>query len=141
MRHDRFLPVLCFLLFLCACAGHEHQKAPVTRWDGDRAQVELSYRGSALAVHAVGDFNDWNPETNPFINTEADNWTCVLDLPPGRYGYLLVVKTESDWSWRLDPTHSAGSKDFQGRELSLLVVDDGGADDNDDSSGAERINR
>ena len=72
---------------------------------------------------AAGDFNAWNPERSPFFQRDEDQWFCVLHLPPGSFGYLLAVETDSGWYWQVDESNPERTRDFLGRELSLLVVE------------------
>lgn len=140
MKRDGFKAVLAALLcssLLASCTSYR-ARTPITRWEGDSARVELEFRGAALAVHAVGDFNYWNPEADPFIETEEETWLCVLHLPPGRHAYLLVIETETDWSWQLDPANPDRTEDFLGRELSLLMVE---SDADGDTAAARRQDR
>jgi hypothetical protein len=107
------------LALSCAASGPDR---PRTVWEGGRALVELSYRGDALAIDAVGDFNDWNPGRDSFINRGDGLWTCSLSLAPGRYTYLLAVETDSEWNWQVDPANPERARDGKGRELSLLLI-------------------
>lgn len=51
-------------------------------------------------VYLAGDFNGWNPASNPMARHEHDNvWQAVLPLNPGCYRYRLVV----DSRWQRDP--------------------------------------
>jgi hypothetical protein len=95
-------------------------REPVATWEGEAARVELEYRGDALAVFALGDFNDWT--LAPFERREAERWVLTLSLPPGEYAYLLGVETEGDWSLRSDPANPRRREDAGGRSLSLLRV-------------------
>jgi hypothetical protein len=106
---------------LAGCGGPA-VKAPVTVWEGGRARVDLEYRGEALAVFALGDFNGWNPERHPFFQVEPGRWTCSLVLEAGSYGYLLGIESASGWALRPDPGNPAVVKDATGQSLSLLVV-------------------
>lgn len=48
----------------------------------------------------AGDFNDWNPSKTPLIRNDALGvWQAVLQLPPGKYRYRLVL----DGQWVQDP--------------------------------------
>jgi hypothetical protein len=135
LRRPVMSALACALIL--GCSSYE-VRTPVARWEGDGARVELRYQGEALAIHAAGDFNDWNPGADPFIRGEEDEWTCVLHLPPGQYAYLLVVETGSEESWRLDPGNPRRTRDFLGRELSLLLLESGNAGDDGDENRSRR---
>ncbi len=120
-RRFAALPALLICLVL-ACAGGSAE-GPRTVWQSGQAQVELSYQGDVLSIVAVGDFNGWNLKTHPFINNGEGRWTCSLSLAPGRYHYLLAVETEADYAWRVDTANPERTRDAQGRELSVLVIE------------------
>lgn len=112
--------VLCALLGGGACAPAA--RAPEATWAGDAATVRLEYRGDALAVYAVGDFNDWTPQRHLFRRLEDGRWELSLPLGPGDYAYLLAVESAESWSLRPDPANPLRREDAAGRSLSLLRV-------------------
>lgn len=97
-------------------------QAPVATWAGDTASVRLEYRGDALAVYAVGDFNDWTPQRHHFRRLEGGHWELSLSLGPGEYSYLLAIESEGSWCLRPDPANPLRREDATGRSLSLLRV-------------------
>ena len=126
------------LLRLCAAllvvwlpsgCGGSGAKGPQATWEGDRATVVLEYKGDAREISAVGDFNAWNPDSHPFIESEDGLWRCSLSLPTGNHTYLLAVETESQRTWQLDVANPERTTDGLGRELSLLVIGSGAGDD------------
>lgn len=42
-------------------------------------------------VCVAGSFNDWQPSATPMIAVGNGRWFKELSLPPGRYGYRLLV--------------------------------------------------
>jgi len=53
-------------------------------------------------VSLVGDFNHWNPKTNPMKKDKKGTWNATLFLEPGRYEYRIVA----DGNWENDPSCS-----------------------------------
>jgi len=53
----------------------------------------------AKSVSVVGDFNDWQPATQPLQRTPDGCWTTRLELRHGSYRYLFLV----DGKPMLDP--------------------------------------
>lgn len=54
---------------------------------------------SAASVALVGDFNNWNPNATPLVETARGLWTVNLELKKGTYEYLFVV----DGVFKTDP--------------------------------------
>lgn len=55
---------------------------------------------AARQVSIAGDFNNWSPTATPLKrNDDLGIWQTVVQVPPGRYRYRLVV----DGVWRHDP--------------------------------------
>jgi len=62
-------------------------------------KVEVSGDGRR-DVAIAGDFNNWNPKVTPMKrNEDLGVWQAVIQVPPGRYRYRLVV----DGEWKQDP--------------------------------------
>jgi tetratricopeptide (TPR) repeat protein len=80
------------------------------------ARFHLAGHEDAKRVMLAGSFNDWNPESLPMVRSKA-GWIAALKLPPGDYGYKLVV----DGQWILDPSQSETTEEG-GYTNSLLVV-------------------
>jgi 1,4-alpha-glucan branching enzyme len=53
----------------------------------------------AQTVSVAGDFNNWNPETDPMKKDRRGVWKRNLNLPPGTYQYRVFV----DGQWQNDP--------------------------------------
>ena len=45
----------------------------------------------ARQVSLVGDFNHWQPNSDPLVQVAPDVWERVIDLPPGRHRYGFLV--------------------------------------------------
>jgi chromosome partitioning protein len=58
----------------------------------------------AREVAIAGDFNQWDPHRTPLRRDDRLNiWQAVVDVPPGRYRYRLVI----DGQWKPDPYNTA----------------------------------
>lgn len=55
--------------------------------------------GDATKVSLVGEFNDWNPGSDPMQIDESGIWTKTKNLPPGNIEYKFWV----DGKWMQDP--------------------------------------
>ncbi len=113
----RILAVLPLLLLLACTAP---QKGPRTAVKGDRIQVFLEYRGRAVSVSAVGDFNEWQPRRDVFQDLGGGRWRLSLELLPGRYAYLLRVERDDGIQLMVDPLSTEEIEDGLGRRLSVL---------------------
>ncbi|GAB6909500.1 Glycoside hydrolase, family 13-like protein [Desulfosarcina cetonica] len=55
----------------------------------------------AKTVHIVGDFNDWSTVKTPMRHLKNGEFSCVVDLAPGRdyqFRYLIDQTVwENDW--------------------------------------------
>ncbi len=114
----RRILALSFLLILLACAGPS--RSPRTLVRGDRVQVFLDYHGRAIALSAVGDFNQWRPGVDAFSEISPGLWRLELELLPGRYAYLLRIEKEDGIHLVDDPASVSDMKDGLGRRLSVL---------------------
>jgi hypothetical protein len=112
---------LLLLVLMAACSVVPSQE-PQTVWEGGQARVSLEYSGRVRGVSVVGDFNDWNHNSDPFVKMGGESWRCELDLAPGEYLYLLAIEKDESWSLQLDPANPLRQKIATGRELSLLEV-------------------
>ena len=62
--------------------------------------VEFEFEDAdAKKVSVVGNFNDWNKDTNT-MKLENGIWKCSVSLKPGKYEYQFVV---NDTDWIVDP--------------------------------------
>ena len=69
-------------------------------------------------VHLVGDFNDWNINSNPMDRKEEGEFSTVLDLEPGKYVYKYLV----DNKWHNDSSSSESLIDEMGNVNSIKLV-------------------
>lgn len=74
---------------------------------------------NARSVHAVGDFNAWNPSSTPLEPATSGAWTVTLPLEPGRYQYMFVVDGQR---WVVDPFAIEQSDDGFGARNAVLDV-------------------
>lgn len=96
-------------------------------WHAPRHAVEpevlapahfVLHAGGARSVSVVGDFNDWDPNATPLVETSEGVWSVVVRLKPGTVRYsFLVDGTE----WRSDPRGVASQSDF-GRPTSIAFI-------------------
>ena len=54
---------------------------------------------AARTVCIAGTFDDWRPDAKPMHHLGGGRWVKETVLPPGDYGYCLVV----DGKWMPDP--------------------------------------
>lgn len=75
-------------------------------------------RGKGVSeVQVAGDFNDWMPHTTPMQRVD-DDFETLLDLPPGRYRYRLVV----DGRWSHDAANPVVETNQYGEWNSIVEV-------------------
>ncbi len=72
----------------------------------------------ARSVSLVGDFNFWNPYSNPMHKNKSGLWEVVIDIPPGEYGYRFLV----DGIYRTDPFGTSLVYDRFMKEMSLIKI-------------------
>lgn len=82
-----------------------------------RVCVEYAHP-EAQEVGLAGSFNEWNPQAKRLTCTEQGKWKVEVQLPPGRYEYLLVV----DGQWMTDPAASESVPNPYGGTNSVLSV-------------------
>lgn len=72
----------------------------------------------AQSVAVVGDFNQWQPNSNPLRKQVDGSWQGAISLPHGhhRYGFLV------DGAITLDPNGKGVSRDDAGNRVSLISV-------------------
>ena len=73
----------------------------------------------ARSVHAVGDFNGWDPARTSLQQTSSGVWSITLPLAPGRYEYMFVVDGQR---WVGDPAAIEQSDDGFGSRNAVLEV-------------------
>jgi len=81
------------------------------------AQFRLKGHASARLVTLAGDFNDWSA-LHTLFEKEGEDWTCRINLLPGKYFYKFVV----DDKWITDPGNPNSEDDGNGNSNSVLVV-------------------
>ena len=69
-------------------------------------------------VHLVGDFNNWNINTNPMEKGENGYFYTELDLDFGKHMYKFLV----DNKWNNDPAADEYQYDEIGCENSVKIV-------------------
>lgn len=89
----------------------------IPRHEASTVPVRFAFRESgALQVSLIGDFTGWIPQPLRLQRPGGD-WSIVLPLREGRYGYAFVV----DGVWVADPGAPRAPDDF-GRATSIVVV-------------------
>ena len=72
----------------------------------------------AKAVSLVGDFNGWNPMTNPMKQMPDKAWFLTLELKHGHHRYAFLV----DGHLTLDPMAQGITRNDKGERVSLVPV-------------------
>jgi len=72
----------------------------------------------AKYVSVVGDFNKWNPRTNPMEKGTDGAWTSRIEMRHGHHRYAFHV----DGHLTLDPMAMGITRDDQGQRVSLIAV-------------------
>ena len=72
----------------------------------------------AKSVSLVGDFNQWNPASNPMKQMPDGAWLLTLELRHGHHRYAFLV----DGVLTLDPRAQGITRNDQGQRVSLLPV-------------------
>ena len=73
----------------------------------------------ARSVHAVGDFNGWDPKRTSLQQVSNGVWSVTLPLTPGRYEYMFVVDGQR---WVGDPAAVEQADDGFGARNAVLEV-------------------
>ena len=79
---------------------------------------------TAQTVHAVGDFNGWDPTRTSLQQVSNGVWSVTLPLTPGRYEYMFVVDGQQ---WVGDPAAVEQADDGFGSRNAVLEVQPPGA--------------
>ena len=67
----------------------------------------------------AGSFNGWSPDSHPMRrNDDACVFERVIELPPGRHQYRLVI----DGRWVADPYNPDQLVNTYGEPISLIEV-------------------
>lgn len=72
----------------------------------------------AKFVSLVGDFNGWNPASNPMQKGPDGSWTLRLELRHGHHRYAFHV----DGTLTVDPAAAGITRDDHGQRVSLVAV-------------------
>jgi 1,4-alpha-glucan branching enzyme len=72
----------------------------------------------ARAVSLVGDFNHWNPSSNPMQRGSDGAWSLRVELRHGHHRYAFAV----DGTLALDPKAMGITRDDHGQRVSLVAV-------------------
>jgi 1,4-alpha-glucan branching enzyme len=90
----------------------DHYKKPL------RAINFICNAPQAQTVSLVGDFNQWNPGSNPMKQMPDKSWLLTVELKHGhhRYGFLV------DGVLTLDPRAQGITRDDKGQRVSLVPV-------------------
>ncbi|MBF0407901.1 MAG: isoamylase early set domain-containing protein [Candidatus Riflebacteria bacterium] len=85
----------------------------------EKKQVTFEHSGENIqSVSVVGDFNDWNKESNPMA-VEGNIWKAAVSLKPGRHEYKFVV---NNTDWITDPKCSETVADKFGSKSSVIIA-------------------
>ncbi|MDH4129903.1 MAG: hypothetical protein OEV44_14185 [Spirochaetota bacterium] len=88
---------------------------------GEEKTYRFIYKSyKAKQVFLVGNFNHWNPYSNPMISKRDGIWETVIKLPSGKYYYNFVV----DDKWVKDPLNTNIERNVLGRAYSVFKVKD-----------------
>jgi hypothetical protein len=84
------------------------------------APVVVRFTLAAAGAHKVavaGDFNAWNPESTPLLDSDGHgSFVGSVRLPPGNHEYMFVV----DGQWVTDPAATERRPDGFGRDNAVL---------------------
>jgi 1,4-alpha-glucan branching enzyme len=73
---------------------------------------------SAHQVSLVGDFNDWNPRTNPMRKQPDGVWFVSVEMHHGHQRYAFLI----DDILTLDPMAQGITRNDEGARVSLVAV-------------------
>jgi 1,4-alpha-glucan branching enzyme len=89
-------------------------------WDKKDVYVFKYDNEKAKAVYLVGDFNNWNPYSNPMEPLGGGEFKVKVRLKPGMHSYCYVV----DGDWKADPNNLNQFSDEVGNIISIMFVKD-----------------
>jgi 1,4-alpha-glucan branching enzyme len=72
----------------------------------------------AKSVSLVGDFNNWDPASNPMKQMPDKAWLLNLELKHGHHRYAFMV----DGHLTLDPRAQGVTRNDKGERVSLVPV-------------------
>ena len=72
----------------------------------------------ASHVSLVGDFNGWNPNSNPMQKTPDGAWLVLVELKHGHHRYVYIA----DGQMTLDPKAMGIARDDQNQRVSLIAI-------------------
>ena len=84
-----------------------------------KGKIKFEYSApEAKEVSLVGNFNQWNSQTNPMKKDRKGIWKVTLPLEPGRYEYRFLA----DGNWENDPSCSCCVTNEFGGENCVRIV-------------------
>jgi 1,4-alpha-glucan branching enzyme len=89
------------LCFIVAFSGAVHAAVATVGVDDEVDQTFKYTDTNAMTVGVAGEFSNW--KELPMTKDGAGNWSRIVHVKPGYYGYKFVVNGE----WVLDPSSSA----------------------------------
>jgi len=69
-------------------------------------------------IHLVGDFNNWNINSNPMDKKNTGEFSTAIELEPGKYRYKYLV----DNKWHNDSSSDETLIDEMGNLNSIKLV-------------------
>jgi len=88
---------------------------------GSKALVPVHFicmAPQAQKVAVVGEFNAWNPDSDPMAQAFDGSWQASLNIRHGHHQYAFWV----DGTLQVDPRGQGISRNGQGQRVSLLAV-------------------
>ena len=86
---------LFLVITLFALNSYAQQAVPV--------KFALKAPSGTQTVHIAGDFNEWSSTKHPLsFETDTEQWTIELSLPPGVYEYRFLI---NGLNWIKDPAN------------------------------------
>ncbi len=83
-----------------------------------RAINFICHAPQAAKVSIVGDFNNWNPATNPMKHMPDRSWLATINLKHGHHRYAFLI----DGVLSLDPHAQGITRNDMGERVSLVPV-------------------
>ena len=88
---------------------------------GSKALVPVHFiclAPQAQKVAVVGEFNAWNPDSNPMAPAFDGSWQASVSIRHGHHQYAFWV----DGALQVDPRGQGISRNSEGQRVSLLAV-------------------